>query len=660
MGGTADIGIERPHAADEHGHFRHGEGEHVGAVHQHFRRGQAIVLAEIIAETIGRGFQLGKGRRVRLGLRGIHAAGLERHGHRGAGLAGGALDGGTAGEHDEIGERDLLAAAGLAVEVLLDGLQRGQHLGQFGGAVGLPVAHRCEADAGAIGPAAHVRAAEAGSGRPGSADQLGIAEAGGEDAGLELGDILGADQRMIDSGNRILPRQGFLGYFGTDVAGAGAHVAVGELEPGLGEGQLELGRVLEEALRDLAVARIELQREIGGEHDRLVRFGRIMGIRHGAGTAIVLGHPLHGTGRALGLHPIKGEQVLEILHRERHRAGGPSAFEAAGDGVCAAAGAALVFPAEALLFHACCGWLLADAIFRALGAVRLAEGVATGDQRHGLFVIHRHAAEGFANVPGGEQRVRLAVGAFRIDVDQAHLDGGEGVLELAVPAVALIGEELGFRAPIDEIGFPIIGAAAAIAEGLEAHVLQADVAGEDHEIGPGDLAAILLLHRPEQAAGLVQVDVVRPAVEWLEALLATAGAAAAIGNAIGAGAVPGHADEERAIVAIIRRPPRLGGGEHRLDILLHGGEIERLELGGVIEIVTKRVGLGGVLAQRLEIELLGPPELVGDGLFLRHLLGRGRAGGEGRRKGDCECRKQKQGLFGHFDYSPVAMILLGT
>jgi len=40
-------------------------------------------------------------------------------------------------------------------------------------------------------------------------------------------------------------------------------------------------------------------------------------------------------------------------------------------------------------------------------------------------------------------------------------------------------------------------------------------------------------------------------------LLPAAGAAATIGDAIGAGAVPGHADEQAAIVTEIGRPPVL-------------------------------------------------------------------------------------------------------
>src|SRR5262249_40696605 len=51
-----------------------------------------------------------------------------------------------------------------------------------------------------------------------------------------------------------------------------------------------------------------------------------------------------------------------------------------------------------------------------------------------------------------------------------------------------------------------VAAPAAEPEGLEPHRLESDVAGEDHEVGPGNLPAILLLDRPEQPARLVEVD----------------------------------------------------------------------------------------------------------------------------------------------------------
>ncbi len=119
------------------------------------------------------------------------------------------------------------------------------------------------------------------------------------------------------------------------------------------------------------------------------------------------------------------------------------------------------------------------------GAVRLAEGVAAGDQRDGLLVVHGHAAERLADVARGGDRVRVAVRALRVDVDQAHLHGAERLLELTVARVALVAEPLGLRAPVDVlVRLPHVGAAAGEAERLQAHRLQRDVAGEDHQVGP--------------------------------------------------------------------------------------------------------------------------------------------------------------------------------
>ena len=74
-------------------------------------------------------------------------------------------------------------------------------------------------------------------------------------------------------------------------------------------------------------------------------------------------------------------------------------------------------------------------------------------------------------------------------------------------------------APVDVVvGLEDVGPAAGEAEGREAHRLQRAVAREDHQVGPGDRAAVLLLHRPQQPARLVEVAVVRPAVQGREAL----------------------------------------------------------------------------------------------------------------------------------------------
>ena len=97
----------------------------------------------------------------------------------------------------------------------------------------------------------------------------------------------------------------------------------------------------------------------------------------------------------------------------------------------------LAFPAEALI--------LDDAPFRSwadqrriASAVGLAEGMAAGDQRDRLLVVHRHALEGLANVDGGGNRIRLEVRSIRIHVDEAHIHGSQRILEIADAAVALV------------------------------------------------------------------------------------------------------------------------------------------------------------------------------------------------------------------------------
>ena len=109
-----------------------------------------------------------------------------------------------------------------------------------------------------------------------------------------------------------------------------------------------------------------------------------------------------------------------------------------GDRVLALAGAERVLPAEAHLLDRRALGLAADVLVGVGGAVGLAERVTAGDQRDGLLVVHRHAAERLADVAGGGERVRVAVRALRVDVDQAHLHGAERLLELAVARVALV------------------------------------------------------------------------------------------------------------------------------------------------------------------------------------------------------------------------------
>ena len=338
-------------------------------------------------------------------------------------------------------------------------------------------------------------------------------------------------------------------------------------------------------------------------------FGRVVGIRNRAGARAAFRHPLVRAGRALRQFPFVAEQVPEEVVAPLGRRGGPGDLYPAGDGVAAFAGAVAAGPAEPLRLERRRFRFGADVRRRAC-AVRLAERVPAGDERHRLLVVHRHAAERLANVLRGSQGIRVAVRSLRIDVDEAHLHGGEGILELPVAAVALVVEPRGLGAPVGVVRFPDIGPSAGEAERLEPHRLEGAVAGENHQVGPRELPPVLLLDRPEQPARLVEVRVVGPAVEGREALHACPGASAAVADAVRARAVPGHPDEERPVVAVVGRPPVLRRRHHLLDVLLHGIEIERLERFGVVEGPAHGIARGRVLVEDLQVQLIRPPVAV--------------------------------------------------
>src|SRR5581483_5894050 len=257
-----------------------------------------------------------------------------------------------------------------------------------------------------------------------------------------------------------------------------------------------------------------------------------MSIRHGSHVRAILGSPLLRTGGAGRQLPVVLVQVVEEPVVPLRGLVGPCALQSAGDRVGALAAAVVVPPAKALLLEGGTLGFRAD-MRRRGGAVCLAEGVAADDERNSLFVIHCHAAERFANVARCKERVRVAARPLRIYVDQAHVVGAERPLDCTVAAVALVSQPRVLGPPEYLLGLPDVGTPKAETEGLEPHRFHGDIAGKDQQVGPGNLLAVLLLDRPEQPARLVEVSVVRPAVEGGEALSALAATAPAIRDAVG-------------------------------------------------------------------------------------------------------------------------------
>ena len=226
-----------------------------------------------------------------------------------------------------------------------------------------------------------------------------------------------------------MPDQHFGRHVGTEVTDTWSHVTVRQLEPGAGEGVGELVRIFQKTARDFLVGRVCTHRDVAGQHHGRQTLGRIVRVRNGAGTGATLGGPLVRTGRALRQFPFETEQVLEVVVAPLRRCGGPGHFQATGDRVATLAGLETALPAEALGLDTGRLGFVRHVVCRAC-TVRLAEGVTTGIQCHGLFVVHRHAGEGLANVVRGTHGIGLAVRTFGVDINQAHLHGCERVLEV--------------------------------------------------------------------------------------------------------------------------------------------------------------------------------------------------------------------------------------
>src|SRR5690606_27908166 len=91
------------------------------------------------------------------------------------------------------------------------------------------------------------------------------------------------------------------------------------------------------------------------------------------------------------------------------------------------------------------------------------------------------------------------------------------------------------------------------------------------------------------------------------ALLTTVAAAAAVGHAVSAGAVPGHPHHGRTVVVEVGGPPVLLGGEHLLDVGAQLVEVDLRELPAVVVLGAVRVGGGRVLGEHPQVQPVRPP-----------------------------------------------------
>ena len=298
---------------------------------------------------------------------------------------------------------------------------------------------------------------------------------------------------------RILPNQIFFWHFRPEVTGFRPHIAVGQLEPRPGEGLVKSLRVVEEATGDLLKLRVEAQGQVGDQHGRFALFPRVKRIRDNFRG--VFGFELDSARRAAGLHPFVFEQVLEKIVAPLGGRLRPDHFQTGGNGIRACAAAVAGVPAQALCFQRR-GFRLGADVAGFCGAMGFTQRVAAGDQRDYFFIVHRHIAEGGANGRGGGQRLAAGVRSFRVNVNQPHFGGADGLFRQAFRVT--VGQPLFLIAPVNvQIRFPDIFTTGAKTEGAEAGVFQRHVTRQHVKVGPGDFLAIFLFHRPQQTAGLI-------------------------------------------------------------------------------------------------------------------------------------------------------------
>ncbi|KAI6765567.1 hypothetical protein HG530_006637 [Fusarium avenaceum] len=443
------VGVERAQTADESGDLGHAEAKELGAVDEHVLKLDAVSGGAVVAESVGGGLQVGGGLDIGLFLCSVGAAGDEGHGDVNTGVLGGLLDGGRTSQDDDVGKGDGLAAGLGVVELLLDALEAGEDLAQLSGVVHLPVLLGLETDASTVGSTAEVAASEGRCRSPGSGDELGDVNAGLEDLSLDGRDVTIIDELVVTLRDGVLPDEDLLGDIRAKVALTGTHITMCELEPSLGERIIELLRVLKESSRDLLILGVEAQRQISRQHGWLLLLGGVVGVRHGG--FCVLGNPLVGAGRALCELPLELEEVLEVVVAPLDGSAGPGDLETTGGGVRALACLVAVGPAEALLGEVGGFGLGAD-----------------------MTVVS--SSERLLEVSGVNVLVRtlLRVGSTRlvgslVSVGVTNVVSKPGILATVVGSL---------------IGLPGILSASGEASGLEAHVLEGDVAGEDDEIGP--------------------------------------------------------------------------------------------------------------------------------------------------------------------------------
>ena len=368
-----------------------------------------------------------------------------------------------------------------------------------------------------------------------------------------------------------------------------------------------------EVLGDLAVLWVTDHSHVSGGHHGWNLNGSIFCIWSHVNLFLVGWCPLVSAGWTLGQFPciFVLEEHVKVAVVPLDWVGSPCTFDTTGNGVSANARLVVARPAKSLFFEGCTLRFRAFVVFRT-STVCLSEGVTACCEGNGFFVVHGHAAKCFTNVLSTEKWVWVCVWTLWVNVDEPHLNCSKRVLKiLASVAVSVVSKPLIFATPIDVIfRVPDVRSATTETEDRAAHGFDSDLAGKDEQVSPTDGITILLLDWPQQASSLVEVSVVRPAVERCKSLCTSSATASTVAGSVGSGSVPGHSNEEWTVVTIVSRPPILTVRHQCVEVFLETLVVKTLEGFSIIEISPHWVGFLSVLMEDVEVEILWPPILV--------------------------------------------------
>ena len=137
------------------------------------------------------------------------------------------------------------------------------------------------------------------------------------------------------------------------------------------------------------------------------------------------------TSRTFHQLPLITEQQVKITIIPLCWIGCPGTLDTTGDGVAAFARAIAAEPAKTHIFDIRTFWFGTNQR-RITSAMSLAKGMATSHQRHGFFVIHRHPGKCFTHIMRTGQWIWIAIRAFRVHIDQAHLHSRQRMLQITL------------------------------------------------------------------------------------------------------------------------------------------------------------------------------------------------------------------------------------